>query len=152
MEKSKKTQIQILETWRGELDMSVPDFAPAIGVSRQWYYGRLKSGLDVINLKDLSQMAVDYAGDWQSEMAVACIKLIDPRFVPCVCQTEFGDNGVCPKCGDVKKFKEFLEGCSIEDLSKTVKLFSPVQKSILQQFIQQRSDKQFKAMKAGVAA
>lgn len=97
MAKTKQTQIQILETWRGELEMSVPDFAPAIGVSRQWYYERLKSGFDVLNLKDLSQMAVDYAGDWQSQMAVACIKLIDPRFVPCVCQTAIGDNGICPR-------------------------------------------------------
>lgn len=98
MAKKRETQIQILEEIRNELDLTVTKFSQAIGVSRQWYYTQLESGRDVLALKDLSLLAVDRDG-WVKDLAVRCICLIDPRFVPCPCQTTIGDNGPCPKHG-----------------------------------------------------
>jgi hypothetical protein len=94
----KMTQGHRLEVLRGDLDMSQTEFCEAIGVSRQWYSGQLKKKRDVLGVKDLSTMALDHAGDWVGQMAVAL--LIDggnERFIPCVCQTEIGDSGLCPK-------------------------------------------------------
>lgn len=98
MAKKRTTQIQILEQTRGERGMTQTAFCRAIDVSRMWYYKRLnQSDGDVLDLKSLSEMALWYIGEWRSDMAVQCIRLMDERFVPCVCQTEVGDNGPCPK-------------------------------------------------------
>lgn len=95
----KTTQIHVLERVRGEQEMSVPVFCAAIGVSRQWYYGQLKTRNDVFKLQALSELAMAHVGEWVGALAVECIRLIDPRFVPCPCQTAIGDNGDCPKHG-----------------------------------------------------
>lgn len=139
----KETTLQLLERVRGELELSKGDFAEALGVSRQWYDQILNDGKQV-DLKTLSAVARDQAG---SEIGGLAVELIvrwhGKENVPCVCQTELGDNGPCPKHGDVPTFIQFLETC--EDLSAVVPLFSHEQKSILKKFI---SDRQL----AGVAA
>ena len=95
----KQTQIQILEEVRGERELSVPEFSTALDISRQWYYDQLNSGRDVLGLKSLSTMSIVHVGSWLGDLAVRCIKLIDPRFVPCVCETDKWDHGDCPKHG-----------------------------------------------------
>lgn len=95
MSKKRTTQAQILETVRGERDMTVTAFAAAIGVSRQWYYNILEGS--ELDLKSLCILAIDHIDDWLGALAVDLIRLMDPRFVPCTCQTEIGDCGPCPK-------------------------------------------------------
>lgn len=95
MAKKRETQAQILERVRGEQDMSTTDFSAAVGVSRQWYY-KILEGSD-LDLKTLCILAVDQAENWRGALAVELIRLTDPRFVPCVCQTAIGDCGPCPK-------------------------------------------------------
>lgn len=95
MAKKRTTHAQILETVRGEQDMSIVDFAEAVGISRGWYY-KVLDGFE-IDLKTLCFLAVDQAGNWRGALAVELIRLTDPRFVPCVCQTAIGDCGPCPK-------------------------------------------------------
>lgn len=92
-----RTQINVLEECRGEREMSVTDFCAALGVSRAWWYQQIESRRDVLSLQALNEMAVDHVGEWLGELAVTCIRLIDERFVPCVCQTRIGDSGACPK-------------------------------------------------------
>ena len=99
MAKRQETQIQVLEEVRGEQGLTVAEFSTVLGISRQWYYTRLENSGDVLPLKELSQLAVDHVGAWVGDLAVRCIKLIDPRFVPCPCETEIGDNGPCPRHG-----------------------------------------------------
>lgn len=101
MAKKRETQIRILEEVRGEQDLSVPEFSAALGISRQWYYDQLKSGRDVLDLQSLSELSVDHVGSWLGDLAVRCIKLIDPRFVPCPCETDKWDHGDCPRHGVV---------------------------------------------------
>lgn len=94
----KMTQGHRLEVLRGGLEMSQTEFCEAIGVSRQWYSGQLKKKRDVLGVKDLSAMALDRAGDWVGQMAVMLlVEGGNERFIPCVCQTEVGDFGLCPK-------------------------------------------------------
>ena len=95
MTKKRTTHAQVLETVRGEQDMSIVDFAEALGISRGWYY-KVLDGFQ-IDLKTLSILAVDQADNWRGSLAVELIRLIDRRFVPCVCQTAIGDCGPCPK-------------------------------------------------------
>lgn len=95
----RQAQIQVLEEARGAQELSVPAFAEALGVTRQWYYRQLDRQSDVLDLQRLSFMAVDHAGEWRGDLAVRCIRLIDARFVPCPCQTEPGDHGACPRHG-----------------------------------------------------
>lgn len=92
-----QTQIKILEKARHQLKMSIPRLSFELGVSRQWYYDRLAKQQNVLELEDLSRMAMDRVGTPLGEMAVECIRLIDERFIPCPCQTEHGDNGPCPR-------------------------------------------------------
>ena len=96
MTKKRETQAQVLERVRGELDLGISAFVDALGVfSRQWYY-QVLDGKE-LDLKTLSQLAVDQVGNWRGVLAVELISLADPRFVPCVCETEIGDAGQCPK-------------------------------------------------------
>lgn len=95
MSKRKETQAQVLERVRGEQDMTITAFAAAVGVSREWYY-KILQGFQ-IDLKTLCVLAVDQAENWRGLLAVELIRLGDPRFVPCTCQTEIGDCGPCPK-------------------------------------------------------
>lgn len=98
----KETQIQILEQARGERELSVIEFCAEIGISRQWYYLQRENQRDVLDLKALSFLAVDRAGTWVGDLAVRCIRLVDERFIPCVCLTAVGDKGDCPKHGVVE--------------------------------------------------
>ncbi len=149
---AKNNPIQKLEVVRRELEMTKGAFAEVLGISRMWYDQILNEG-KTIDPKTLNMVCVDHVGTPVGDLAVELMIAWHGRQnVPCVCQTELGDCGPCPKHGDVKTFMEFLEGCDINDLAKTAPPFSPEQKFILRQFIQSRSDKQFKAMKAGVAA
>jgi len=100
MAKRRETQIQVLETARGELEMSISAFADALGVSRQWYHDRLNKGGDVLGLRTLAELSVGHADGWIGKVAVDCIRLMDARFVPCPCQTEIGDRGPCPRHGE----------------------------------------------------
>ncbi len=94
----KVTQGQRLEVIRGEMGMGQSEFCAQIGVSRQWYSGQLKKKMDVLGLKSLSEMALDQAGTWMGALAVQLlIEGGNERFIPCVCQTEIGDCGPCPK-------------------------------------------------------
>lgn len=96
MSKKRETHAQVLERVRGEMDLSITDFVRAMGVmSRQWYHRILNGG--ELDLKTLCLMAVDHAGDWRGRLAVEMIRVTDKRFVPCVCETEIGDAGICPK-------------------------------------------------------
>lgn len=96
MTKKRETHAQILERVRGERDLSITDFVLELDVmSRQWYHRILKGG--EVDLKTLCFMAVDCAGEWRGELAVELIGTVDKRFVPCVCETEIGDAGICPK-------------------------------------------------------
>ncbi len=96
MAKKRETHAQILERVRGEMELSITDFVLELNVmSRQWYHRILNGG--EVDLKTLSFLAVDYAGEWKSKLAVELISLTDKRFVPCVCETEIGDAGICPK-------------------------------------------------------
>lgn len=99
----KVTQGQSLEVFRGEMGMSQTDFCEEIGISRQWYSGQLKKKRDILGVKDLSALALDRVGEWIGQMAVKLlIEGGNERFIPCVCQTEIGDCGPCPKHGGLQ--------------------------------------------------
>lgn len=115
MPKKRETQIQILETERGERGMSVAEFAEALGVSRQWYYDRLNRGMDLFHLKALSVLAVDQVGTWRGELAVKCIRIVSDLFVPCVCETELWDKGPCPRHPrQASSVKDLVSGVGVE--------------------------------------
>lgn len=152
----KNNPIQKLETLRGELEISKGAFAELLGVSRMWYDLILNDG-KTIDLKTLSGVSRDQVGTPLGQLAVDLIVAWHgAENVPCVCQTELGDAGPCPKHGDVTTFLEFLEGCNEDDLIAVAPVFSKEQKQILKKFIHDRNERQFKVMKAqnrtGVAA
>lgn len=95
MAKRKETQAQILERVRGERDLNKTEMCAALAISRPTYDAWL--GGAEMTVKHLSILAVDHVGEWIGDLAVELITLIDPRLVPCTCQTAIGDAGPCPK-------------------------------------------------------
>jgi hypothetical protein len=104
-EKELEDSALVLKSYRiaGETDelfSSLTGFAEYMGVSKQTLNNWMqKKGKPAIEW--LQQTAIDYVGEPQGEMAVDMLKR---RFlvVPCVCQTEIGDHGPCPKHGIVQ--------------------------------------------------
>lgn len=95
MTKKRESQQQVLEKYRGE--MSKVEFCAELGISRPTF-DRWLEGAE-ISLKSLSLMAIDHVGEWMGDMATDLIRLVDPRMVPCVCQTNVHDSGDCPRHG-----------------------------------------------------
>lgn len=91
--KNRESQMQVLERYRGE--KSKTEFCADLGISRPTLDAWMRNA--EISLKFLSFLAVDYVEDWRGAMAVELIERIDPRFVPCPCETEPNDHGTCPR-------------------------------------------------------
>jgi len=97
MAKRRESQGQILERFRDERDLSKIEMSAALGISRQTYDAWLVGA--EISVKHLSLLAIDHVGEWVGGLAVELLWLVDPRLVPCMCQTTLWDSGACPKHG-----------------------------------------------------
>lgn len=99
-----QTPEQILESVRGEQEMTKGEFAEALGISRQWY-DQILNGR-TIDLKTLCYLSVDYSGEWRGDLANRLITAIHgPQMVP------IGEKK------ELQKFREVLRSCNYEDLS-----------------------------------
>lgn len=83
--------------------LSDEEFARALSVSRQTLHNRRKR--TYYPKKDwLITTARLYAGEWQSDLAVDILKLLGLEDdIPCICLEVIGDNGPCPKHGELVK-------------------------------------------------
>lgn len=98
-----KTVREILERARVAQGLKKAHFAEDLGVSRQQLHNWLV-GAD-ISLQWLSERAVDWVGEWRGKLMVELLRSYGEHLVPCVCQTEIGDCGPCPKHGSGVKVK-----------------------------------------------
>jgi transcriptional regulator with XRE-family HTH domain len=98
----KITQSQILEAYRAAQQLGKTEFAHELGMSKQSYsqYVHNKSQPD---LEGLQEAALENVGSWIGNLAVDLL-VVRGAVVPCVCQTEIGDNGPCPKHSPIPAF------------------------------------------------
>lgn len=88
-----KNQTKVLKEARGKKTIS--EFCLDFPISRPTYY-KWEGGGDM-ELDKLQDIALNRVGEWQGDVAVELIRLVNEYKVPCKCQTEIGDNGACPK-------------------------------------------------------
>ena len=130
---------QILETKRGELEMTKGEFAEALGVSRQWY-DQILNGRQ-FDLKTLCYLAIDYSGEWRGDLAVKLIRLIHgPAMVP------IGEKQ------ELQNFREFLRQSNYEDISGMAGSLAKGHFPIWAAELQTRLNEQLAAVKAKMRA
>ena len=97
MQITEKTEADVLEEYRAKAGVNKLKFAAMLGMSRQ-AYSNYVNGEYRQNIQGLQESAIKYVNTWIGEL---CIDLLKVRgaIVPCVCKTEIGDNGDCPKHG-----------------------------------------------------
>lgn len=93
----KPTQSAILKNTRNNILMLKSDhtFAVKLGVSRN-SLASWKSGKSAPNVEWLQKIAVKHVCTWKGDLAIDLLK-VRGLAIPCVCQTEIGDCGPCPK-------------------------------------------------------
>jgi len=98
----KITQADVLEAYRAEQQLGKTQFAHELGMSKQSYsaYVNMKSQPE---LEGLQEAALENVGSWIGNLAVDLL-VVRGAVVPCVCQTEIGDNGPCPKHSPIPAF------------------------------------------------
>jgi hypothetical protein len=90
----KITEADVLEAYRAAQGMGKTEFAHAMGMSKQSYSSYVNNGAKQ-DLAGLQESAIKYVGTWIGDLAVDLLE-VRGAVVPCVCQTEFFDNGTCP--------------------------------------------------------
>jgi len=90
----KLTEADVLEAYRAAQGMGKTEFAQALGMSKQSYSQYMGGAKQ--DLHGLQEAAVEYVGTWIGDLAVDLLT-VRGAVVPCVCQTQVGDKGLCPK-------------------------------------------------------
>lgn len=128
---------QILETKRGELEMTKGEFAEALGVSRQWY-DQILNGRQ-FDLKTLCYLSVDYSGEWQGKLANTLIETIYGKaYIPIGEQTE------------LMNFREYLRKINYNDLSGMAPALANGHFPLWASELQTRHDQQLAEAKAQI--
>lgn len=99
--KIQNTQKEVLDAYKASGQFSSDDaFAEWLGISRQTLVNWRKEQRPDVEM--LQTMAVSFAGSERGLIAVDLLKVRGELFIPCVCMTEVGDRGICPKHGVVE--------------------------------------------------
>jgi DNA-binding XRE family transcriptional regulator len=93
----KLTEADVLEAYRAAQGMGRTEFAHALGMSKQSYSTYINKGAKQ-ELPGLQESAIEHVGSWIGDLAVDLLR-VRGAVVPCVCQTEMFDNGMCPLHG-----------------------------------------------------
>lgn len=93
--KKKMTEAEVLEAYRAAQQMKPVEFARSLGMSKQSYSSYVNKGARQ-DLAGLQESAKKHVGTWIGDLAVDLL-IVRGAVIPCVCQTELFDNGLCPK-------------------------------------------------------